>query len=66
MEKADALEGAASFVERAKKQVDAGYALTYALMHDPAFDDLRKNNKLTSQTLRALAKAKRAYGAVKN
>lgn len=39
----------------------AGYALVHALLHDTAFDNLRVTNQLSSQTVKAFNKAKKAY-----
>jgi len=56
-------EGTQAIIKRNAKQVDAGYALVHALLHDPAFDALRTTNQLTAQTVKALNKARKAYGS---
>ena len=57
------VEGTQTIIKRHNKQIDAGYALVHALMHDPAFDGLRTTHQLTAQTVKAFNKARRAYGS---
>jgi hypothetical protein len=56
-------DGTQAIIKRLNRQVDAGYALVHALIHDPAFDNLRVTNQLTAQTVKALNKARKAYGS---
>lgn len=59
--KAAYVKGVESVLKRYDKRQAAGYALVHALLHDPAFDNLRTTNQLSAQTVKALNKAKKAY-----